>query len=111
MNDASKIHFLPGSARGPETAAQRDARLGRQHLMKGEWEKSMSYLTAAIVFEPHNGGYWLDLGRALIGIGDQHLARDAWHAALVCARQVNDEALVAELETCLGTLPDDVLAV
>lgn len=111
MNDVSKIRFFPGWSRGPETASQRDARLGRLHLSKGEWDKSMSYLTAAIVLEPHNGGYWLDLGRALVGMGDSQLARDAWYAGLVCSRQVNDEVLVAELEASVATLPNADVAV
>jgi tetratricopeptide (TPR) repeat protein len=104
MYDDDKIRFLPDCSRGPETAAQRDARLGRQHLKKGEWDKSMSYLTAAIVFEPDNAGYWLDLGRALLGMGDSQLARDAWYAGLVWSHRANDEALVAELEASLAKL-------
>ena len=106
MYNDDKIRFLPEWSRGPETASQRDARLGRQHLAKGEWDKSMSYLTAAIVFEPHNGGYWLDLGRALLGMGDSQLARDAWHAGLVWSRHANDETLAAELEASIATLPN-----
>lgn len=111
MNNASQILFFPGWERGPETAAQRDARLGRLHLSKGEWDKSMSYLTAAIVFEPRNGRYWLDLGRALAGMGDSQLARDAWYAGLVCGRQVNDKNLVTELEASIATLPNADVAV
>lgn len=104
MKADAKIIFFPGSPRGAETDAQRNARLGRLHLMKGEWDKSVSYLTAAIVFEPKNGRYWRDLGRALAGMGDRQLSHEAWLAGAFCAGEAEDTALVEELEALIGVV-------
>jgi uncharacterized protein HemY len=101
MDASFKIRFLPGASRGPETPAQRDARLGRIHLAKGEWRRSVAYLRAAIAFEPHNTRHWLELGQALAGLGECASARDAWQAGLAWSRHAGERELGNQLQALL----------
>ncbi len=78
--------------------------LGGEYMRRGEYDKAVTHLRAAVAFDPKHAGAWKLLGKALTACGRPDDARKAYQDGLGAARAAGHLQAAREMEVFLKRL-------